>query len=203
LRTDRTKQDALQDRASVLAALPHKAGTSLRVAEFFAVLAGKKLALVTDLIRDRKLRPEVRALAVDGLCKTAPAELLGLLDGLLTPETEAPVLAALIRCMATLHHPRSLSMVRDYLSNADWTLRLAAAEAAGLLGIADEQLLDQLSQALGSVEWPVRLAATNSMIELGAPGLQRLRMLESDPTASGRGMRAASAALTGLERASA
>lgn len=189
------RRNALRTEADIRSALTRSASSSKRIVELFEIIAKDQRDLVVSLARRDNLPAELRALALDGLCRTRQADLIGLLDELLKTSTEPPVIAALVRGVAVLKHPRSLEIVQRYLCDVDWTLRLAAVEAVGLLGVPDDDVLEGLGIAMSDKEWPVRLAASSSLVALGPKGLGRLKEIVSDPQSPGRRIRAAESAL--------
>ena len=143
---------------------------SKRLIELFEVLVTLEPEQIVPLLQDDALGDGIKALAIDGMCRTKSPVLVGHLNDLITSTESSVISAAVIRSSAALGHPQSLAIIARHLDSKDAILRLAAAEAAGLLRVPNPDLLRKLVKLLRSDEWTIRLAASSSLLALGTDG---------------------------------
>lgn len=87
------------------------------------------------------------------------------------PDVELRI--ASIRGLAALGHPAAEASVTAGLSDPAWTVRSAACEAAGRIGL--RSTIPLLSEHLGDPVWWVRFRAGEALAALGATGRDELR----------------------------
>jgi HEAT repeat protein len=172
---------------------------SNRFVDFFELVAKTDGPEVIALLDDPRIPPRIKALAIEGICRTKTPKLIDEVLDCLDRTDDALVRAAVIHGSALVRHRQTLDLVRANLGSDDAEIRLAAAEAAGLLGIEDEDVLDRLVLSMDDANWRVRFAASNALACLGHEGPARLRQLSRRRRTSARSIRASQLVLINVE----
>lgn len=171
-----SKIGARFDLERLLCSLERSGIHSKRLAELFEVIFTRNEGrLLLPLMDNPQFGDGMKALIIDGICRTRAPNLVSLIDDMLAHSYQPTTTAALIRSSAVLRHPHALKIVKTYLAHADATLSRAAADAAGRLGTSDAEVLDALEALMSSSDWSIRLAASSALSALGDEGALRLR----------------------------
>lgn len=145
---------------------------SLLLVSLMRDLAEKDSEAVAGLLFERDLSYEAKVAAMDAL-----ADLGGTYAPLLAfmareSEGEVELQPRVFRALGRTGHPAGAEAIIAGLSNAEWSVRASAAEAAGKSGIADAA--GRLGELLDDPQYWVRYRAGEALLRLGPRGIHVL-----------------------------
>lgn len=131
-----------------------------------------------DEIKALVLQPEqnldVRIAAIEALAATGDYSLVPVIAELaLAAADGSEELPRYLHALGKLGHPSGSRAVLAGLSSESMAARAAAARAAGRIAITDSA--GRLAELLNDREWWVRFRAAEALIEIGEPGIAKLR----------------------------
>ena len=136
-------------------------------------LVQRDAGAVAALLFERDVPLEAKIAATDALAN-AGGEYAPLLAYMAKESAGEPELQPRIfRALGRNGHPAGAEAILGGLGSAQWTVRAAAAEAAGKSGIADAA--DTLGAMLSDENWWVRYRAGEALLRLGPRGINALR----------------------------
>ena len=153
---------------------------------------------VEAMLYDPSLPDAAKLAATDALAESgrvAQAPLVAWMAEAAAGETE--LLPRIYHALGRIGHPAGHRAIARGLDHADWQVRAAAAQAAGMTRFIGA--IERLVQLLADDEWWVRFRAGEALARLGKPGIEALLQVTSD----GHGLARQAARLTIAERMSA
>ena len=146
---------------------------SLLLVSLMSDLVQRDAGAVAALLFERDIPLEAKIAATDALAN-AGGEYAPLLAYMAKESAGEPELQPRIfRALGRNGHPAGAEAILGGLGSAQWTVRAAAAEAAGKSGIADAA--DTLGAMLSDENWWVRYRAGEALLRLGPRGINALR----------------------------
>ena len=146
---------------------------SLLLVSVMSDLVARDAGEVAALLFERDVPSEAKVAATDALAEGG-GEYAPLLAYMARESAGEPDLQPRIfRALGRNGHPAAISAIRQGLASAEWTVRAAAAEAAGKVGAVDAA--PRLGELLGDENWWVRHRAGEALLRLGPRGVNTLR----------------------------
>ena len=146
---------------------------SLLLASLITDLAEKDSEAVAGLLFEGELSFEAKVAAMDALAGLG-GQYAPLLAYMARESDQEPELQPRVfRALGRTGHPAGTEAIVNGLHSSNWTVRAAAAEAAGRAGIT--QAADTIGQLLGDEDYWVRYRASEALLRLGPRGIAALR----------------------------
>ncbi|NVD45936.1 HEAT repeat domain-containing protein [Qipengyuania atrilutea] len=146
---------------------------SLLLVSLIADLAETDVEAVAGLLFEKDLSQRAKVAAIDALAQRG-GEYAPLLTYMARKSIdESDVQPRLFRALGRTGHPAAAKAIIEGMQSDNWTVRVAAAEAAGKAGIL--QAADRLGDLLDDSNYWVRYRASEALLRLGPRGIQVLR----------------------------
>ncbi len=159
-------------------------GSALAVS-LFQSAAAAGVEDIKTLIVAPETNAGVRMAAIDALVATGDYSVVPVISDLaLNAADDAAELPRYLRALGLIGHPAAHRAVMAGLSSQAFSVRAAAAEAAGRIALGEAA--DRLVELLDDGEWWVRFHAAEALLKLGPDGVERLRATARDGTPRAR-----------------